>query len=504
MRKKNSFFNLIGSFASYSIATIFAFLTQACLVRILGIEYNGINGLFTNIITMLSVAELGLATTIIFKLYKPLAGNDIEKIKSWMNFYKICYRYVALFIAIIGILIIPLVPLIVGNVSINENIIILYLITLLDTVLSYIMTYKRSILYADQKNYIINIFHIGYIIIMNISQILSLLLFKNYLLFLGVKLIYRIFENVMINQYVNKHYSYINDNYKKIKKEEKQDVFERIKAIFLQKISFVINKGIDNIVISIFLGIVSVGLYTNYYLVLSAILNIIYQLMSSLTASVGNLLTENNSEKNYSVYKKINMMNFFLTGVSSVGFACTINPLISFWVGAEYLLPINAVFSFALYIYSDSSRRAITIYKEAAGICKEDKYMYIIMASINLIFSILLCKLIGISGVILGTAFSYLFLIIYSYPKFIFKPIFQKEILLYHKENLKYVVFIIVSLLISYGITNIINTNNFILQFIINGIISILVTSIIFIILFYKTEEFKFYYNWIVRKNRKD
>ena len=170
MRKKNSIFNMIGSLGSYFIATIFTLITQACLVKTLGIEYNGVNGLFTNIITMLSVAELGIGTTIIFKLYKPLADNDISIIKSWMKFYKLCYRIVAGFVTIVGLIIIPLIPLIVGKIDILENIQILYLISLLDTILSYIMTYKRSILYAEQKNYIINIVHIGYNSFMNINK----------------------------------------------------------------------------------------------------------------------------------------------------------------------------------------------------------------------------------------------------------------------------------------------------------------------------------------------
>jgi len=183
MRKKKSLLNIIGSLGSYFIATIFTLITQAFLIKTLGIEYSGVNGLFTNIITMLSVAELGIGTTIIFKLYKPLAENDVELIKSWMKFYKLCYMVIAGFILLIGIVIIPLIPLIVGKVDIYENLQLLYLISLFDTFLSYIMTYKRSILYADQKNYIINFIHIGYIIFMNVTQILILILFLDILLY---------------------------------------------------------------------------------------------------------------------------------------------------------------------------------------------------------------------------------------------------------------------------------------------------------------------------------
>ena len=336
MRKKKSLLNIISSLGSYFVTSIFTLITQAFIVKILGIEYSGINGLFTNVITMLSVAELGIGETIIFKLYEPIAKKDTEKIKSWMDFYKLCYRYVAIAVTIIGLLIIPILPVMVGKVSIKDNITLLYLITLIDCIFSYVMTYKRSLLYADQKNYIIMNVHMGYMAFMNITQIIVLVLFKDYVIYLSVKIIYRILENLILNIYVNKHYPYIKEKTTPITKEERKDIFERIKAIFLQKISFVINKGIDSIVISIMLGVSAVGYYTNYNLVALAVTGIIYQIISSTCASVGNLLTEKNVEKNYTIYKRINMINSFLTGIFMTGFICCINPLIIIWVGKKY------------------------------------------------------------------------------------------------------------------------------------------------------------------------
>ena len=178
MRKRKSIINIIASLGSYFIATIFTFITQSFIVRFLGIEYSGVNGLFTNVITMLSIAELGVGTIIIFKLYKPLAQDDIEAIKSWMLFYRNCYRKVALFITLVGLVLTPMIPNIVNSTQIQESITLLYLLSLLDTIFSYIMTYKRSLLYADQKNYIVNIVHTIYIITMNITQILVLILLK--------------------------------------------------------------------------------------------------------------------------------------------------------------------------------------------------------------------------------------------------------------------------------------------------------------------------------------
>ena len=493
MRKRKSLFNIIGSLSSYIISTIFTFITQIFIIKMLGIEYSGVNGLFTNILTMLSIAELGIGTTIIYKLYEPLAKNDVETIKSWMNFYKTCYRIVALTVFVIGVLIIPLVPLIVGKVTIAENIRLLYFISLLDTVFSYTMTYKRSLIYADQKNYVINIVHIGYTVFMNITQIIILYLFKNYIFFLLIKLIYRLLENIILNIYANIHYPYIKESYVNISKDEKKDVFDRIKAMFLQKISYVVNKGIDSVIITMMLGITVAGFYSNYTIIVNALTAIIFQIVSSMTASVGNLLTEKNVEKSYLVYRKINMFDSFLTCIGICGFLAIIKDFVKIWIGEEFILGNAITISFAIYIYSDSIRRTMTLFKDSAGICKEDKNAYVAMAFINLISSIILCKFIGMSGVILGTAISYIFLIVYSYPKYVFTPLFKLKSKKYYIENTKYLIFILISSIFSYFVGSLINIDAIIISIVVKGLISVIFASIVFVLMYRKTDEFKFF-----------
>lgn len=502
MRKKRSFYNVIFSLGSYLLNMLFTFITQAMIVKILGIEYSGVNGLFTNILTMLSVAELGIGTAIIFKLYDPISKNNKEEIKSWMYFYKICYRYVALFVLVIGLLVIPFVPTIVGETYVKESLYLLYLISLLDVVFSYVMTYKRSLLYADQKNYIINIVHIGYVVLMNICQILIIYFTKNYLYFLIIKLIYRLLENMIINMYVDKYYSYVKEKANPITNEERKDILDRIKSIFIQKVSFVVNKGIDNITISIFLGVASVGYYTNYNLIATTLCGIIFQMISSFTASIGNLLTEKNKEKSYSTYKVINFINSSFTGLCIVGFICCTEPFIKSWLGNDYILTLNVIVSFGIFIYSDSIRRAITIYKEAAGICKEDKYVYIAMTLINLISSLVLCKLIGIPGVILGTTISYLFLIFYSYPKYIFKRVFDVPICEYYFEKIKFIFIILFSSFISYFICSYLRFTN-IVNFAISGFIACFVTCLIIYIVYRKKYELRYLINELISKRKK-
>lgn len=493
MRKKRSILNIIATLGASFSAIIFNFISQKFIISILGIEYSGANGLFTNILNMLSIAELGLSSAIIFKLYKPIAENDIEKIKSWMKFYKICYRYIAIFILVIGLIIVPFVPMIVGNTTIKENIILLYFISLLDVVLSYTLTYKRSLLYAQQKNYIINIIHMFYLILVNIFQIAILVITNKYIFYICIKILFRLLENIVINIYVNKNNPYMKEKAVSITQDEKKDIFARIKAIFVQKISYQINKGIDNVIITSMLGIAITGYYTNYSLIVIAILRILFWITTSLTASVGNLLTENNKEKSYSIYKKISLLNAFITCLSVVGFVCCVQKFITIWLGKKYLLSIYIIFSFAFYIYSDSIRNIIRLFKEASGICRNDRNTYIVAVIINIFFSIILCYFIGIPGVVLGTAISYMYLYLYSYPKYIYRKLFEKNYKLYYVENFKYFIYILITTIISFLLCKNITLHNNFIDLLVYILISVSTTLLFFVVMFKKSKEFKYY-----------
>ncbi|MBR3490121.1 MAG: hypothetical protein IKH36_01400 [Bacilli bacterium] len=504
MRQKKSFYNMIGAMASYLVSIIVSFVSQLFIVKVMGIEYSGINGLFTNIITILSVAELGIGETIIFKLYEPLAKGDYKKVSAWLCYYKKCYMYIFFIVIVIGLIICPIVPIIVGRVNFSENIYLMYLIVLLDAAFSYLFSYKRSLIFADQRNYIINIIHIIYIFFMNLFQIAVLILTHNFYLFLLIKVIFRILQNALITIVANLKYKYINEGTQQIDAKEKKDILNRIKAIMFQKVSFVINKGIDNILISIMIGIKTVGYYSNYFLIVGAVTSVVYQLISSFSASIGNLLTENNKEKSYNIYKKINMLNSFITILCITLFSNLITPFITIWIGEEYLLHNMIIVSFSLYIYCDSIRRSITIFKEASGICIEDRYMYLYMTIINLVTSVMLCYFIGIDGVVLGTCIGYLFLILFSYPKYIFKPVFGKKTLDYYKMNLKYFICLVIIFLINWLIVQNFSISNNYFQLMVNAFIAITTTVIFFSICFCKTEEIKFYKNLILSKMRSD
>lgn len=504
MRKKNSILNVIGSMGYYLVAIILNLLNQATLVRVLGIEYSGINGLFTNVLNLLSVVELGVGNVIIFKLYEPIAKNDTEKIKSWLGFYKKCYNIITIVILIIGTCISPFINGIIGNPeNIPENIYLLYFISLSSVVSSYLISYKRSILNASQKNYIVSIINIVYLFLLNCLQIAVIYIFKNYIIYLLLKTICVLLSNVYLNFYVNKKYKYVKDEYTPISKKEISDVVKRIKAIFFEKVSYVVNKGIDNILITKYLGVAVAGIYINYHLIAATLVNILFKAFVSIIPSVGNLLTEKNKSKNYKVFKKMFFLNSYLVGLFSICFITTINSFIIVWVGKKYLLSNGIILAFAAYIITDGIRYSIMSFRDGAGICVEDRNTYIIAIFINLITSILLCRYCGMIGVIVGTSLAYLYLDIYSYPRYTFKTLFNEPIKKYYVLNIKFVVQCLIGLLCSYFIISKILIFNNVLRFIIFGTISASIWTTLFIICNFNSPELKYYWNIIIKNPRK-
>lgn len=499
MRLKNSIRNSIMSIIANVITILLGFITQRIFIQNLGIEYTGINSLFTNVISMLAITELGMGTAIISNLYKPISEGDEIRIKALMDFYKKCYRIIAIVFFSIGIISMFFLKNIVGEVSIKENIYFIFFLFLMDTVCSYLLTYKRSILYADQKNYIINIVHIGYLIIMNTIQIIILMVFHNYITYLIIRIIFRVTENVVLTIIANKMYPYIKG--KKIEdigKDTFNDIIKKIKGLFFHKVGGVLVLGTSNIIISAFLGVKMVGIYSNYYIIINAINQLLAQVYYSLTASVGDLLTEGNKEKAYHIYRDLNFLNFVFSSVCAIGFFNTVQPFIKVWLGnEEYLLSTIVLIPLSINFYIQNMRKATTAFKDAAGIFHVDRYIPIVESIINLIIAISLVNIIGIAGVFIGTIISSLVLFLYSYPKFVYKPLFNKSCKSYIKEHIEYFIITVIMGGIVFFITENIQFVNTYVQVAFNAIVSIIITALLIFCIYRKSEEFQYFVRMI-------
>lgn len=495
MRSKNSIINAISAIMMYSVAILASFLTQKIFIKTLGNEYLGLNGLFNNILSMLTVVELGFGTAIIYNLYKPVADNDEKKIKALMNYYKKIYNIVAIVIAVLGFCILPFLNKIVGKISINENIKFLFILSLIDIIVSYLFSYKRSILYASQKTYVVNLSHIGYTIFSNIAEIIFLLETQNYVIYLIIKIIFRILENLVVTMITNNMYPYIKKkNNEKIDNDTKKDVKKQVNGLLFHKIGGNVVFGTDNIIISKFFGVVTVGFYSNYYIIINAINALLGQVFTSITASIGNLLLEENKEKNYKIYKNFLFANSWMYMFCASCLICLMEPFISLWIGKEYILNYSVLIILIINFYMQGMRKTCSTFKEAAGIFYEDRFIPVLEAILNIVLSIFFTKMFGLEGVFLGTILSTLLVYLYTFPKYVYKRIFNRNYMQYILEILKYFVIAFVSVFITVVLTKVITIgkSNF-TELIKNLVICIIVPNLIYLILFFRSNEVKYF-----------
>lgn len=501
MRTKNASRNMLSSLFLNAIIIIVGFFAQAIFLKLMGAEYLGINGLFTNVVSMLGIVELGIGSAIIYHLYKPIATKDIPLIKALMNFYKKAYHLIALLIFLLGLILIPFLPLFVKEVTLPIHITFVYLLFIIDIIASYLLSYKRSILYADQKNYIINIVHIFYIIFLNTMQLLILYFTKNYYAYLLIKIVMRILENVIITIIVNKKYTYLKEESREeLEKEIKDDIYKKVKALVFHKIGSFIVLGTDNILISQIFGVITVGLYSNYSMIINATQTLSSQALTSLTPSVGNLLTEKNTEKTFNIFKKIRFLNFCIALIASTLLLLIMDSFITIWIGQKYILAIGILIALVMNFYQQVMRNSYSIFKEAAGIFYEDRFVPLVESILNIIASIILAKLFGLAGIFMGTWISSLALWGYSYPKFVYKGLLKRNYISYIKETSAYTGLFIVTLFLSYSVASFVKLSNIWLDFIGKLILSIVIPLIILTLVFHKSENWKYFQNFFIER----
>ncbi|OPX47429.1 lipopolysaccharide biosynthesis protein [Clostridium thermobutyricum] len=497
MRVKKSIRGASVSLILNIITLMVGLISQAIFIKTLGIEYLGINGLFNNIISMLAIVELGIGPAIVYKLYKPLAEKDIESIKALMLFYKKCYNKIAIIVLVIGFIMLPFIKIIV-NADIDNNIYFIFMLFIFDASASYIYSYKRSIIQADQNNYIISLVHIGYVITLNLIQILILIYTHNYIIYIIVKIIFRILENLVLSKISDILYPYLKDkNIKNISEDILLDIKKKVKGLIYHKIGGFMVSGTDNIIISKYLGVAYVGLYSNYYMIINAVYILISQIFSAFTASVGNLIVSETREYSYKIYKKIMLLNFWIYSIATSMIYTLIKPFIKLWIGEQFVLPDIVLVMLCINFYMLGMRASIGIYKDASGIFWEDRYIPIIESTINIVASIILVKKIGLVGIFIGTFLSSIIVVFFSLPYYVYRDVFKKNILEYYKVYIKYLLLVLISVLAISIITININFDNEILSFIFNMVISFFIPMIVNIITLNKTDEF-IYFKMIV------
>ena len=491
-RTKNSAINATVAMVSKIIYMVLSFICRTIFIKTLGTEYLGVNGLFTNILTILSFAELGIGSAIIFKLYKPIADENKERVKTLVHFYKRAYYIIGLFILIAGISVIPVLKFIVKDApNIKENISGIYVLFLVNTAISYFFTHKKSIITGHQKEYILNLITLVVTIIQNILQIIFLLLTHNYIIYLLLQIGGTILDNVIAGVFANKMYPYIKEkNYTKINKAEQRNIFNDVKSLVLYKLGYVISNGTDNIIISSSLGVSMVGLLSNYTTIITAITTLVSSAFTSITASIGNLNTIKERKRKEEVFYETLLISFLVYGYVSIAVVLLINRFITIWLGAEYLLGIDICFALGFNLYIDGVRFVNYTFRNTLGLFKKGRLMPLFSSFTNVVLSLILVQYIGMFGVLIATGLTRLCILTWYDPYIIHKSEFKTSSKRYYKTYAYYLIIAGITFIICYEIMKYVSISG-IFGFIVSGIVITVVVAIIFIISTFRLKEFK-------------
>jgi len=426
-RIKNSLFNFVTSMGAQLVSIIMHFVSRSVFINTLGENYLGISGLFGNILSMLSLAELGVGTAILYRLYSPLAQNDKPKIQAWMHFYKQAYRIIGLVVACVGLCFIPFLPVMINDYEkldmLGINAVFIYCLFLFKNVSSYLFfAYRSAIVKADQKEYLLTI--VGYIITFSttVLQIISLVLLKNFIVYLIIEIVMVFVQNIIFAVVAHKKYPYINEKPKeKVSREEVKNTIKDCLALMLYKINAIVLKSTDYIVLSVFMGLKFIGIYSNYYIFYTTIHTLFNKIFGSIVHSIGNLHATKKVEHEYLIFKTTLLTAIILGSTAGVGIYVVADELVATWIGTNWVIEQPFSLVMGLELFTLALCTALGKFRHAFGLFQQAKYRPIFSAIVNIVVSVIGVKYLGVVGVILGTIISYWTTFLVYDPVILFK-----------------------------------------------------------------------------------
>lgn len=491
-RTENSIKNVKTGLLVQIINKLMAFVVRTVFIKCLNTEYLGVNGLFSNILTILSFAELGIGTAIIYNMYKPIAEDDKEKIKSLMKLYQKSYNIIGIVVFLLGLTVIPFMGYMVKGVpNIKENIIFIYILFLINTSVSYFFTYKKSIIIAHQNQSIINNIDTLLYIFKAIIEIAILIITKNFIAYLLISIIFTILENIIIAIKADKMFPYLKEkNIEKLDKKEKKGIFENVKSLVVYQFGTVVMNGTDNILVSTLINVNTVGLCSNYTMVINSVKSVIHTALNGVTASIGNLNATGSSEQKEKIFYQLTFIDYIIYSFCAISFIVLLNPFVKIWLGSKYVLALSVSIALATSFYIDGMRQPGFAYRTTLGLFNKSKMTPYIGTITNIIMSIILCKIMGVTGIFVATCIAQLASYSWIDPYLIHKYEFKKSVSKYFKKYILYTVTFIIEMLLCLVISNLITVNMY-LKFLINILIVVTIPNLLNLILYHKTEEFK-------------
>ena len=480
-RTKNSSRNIIFSMTAYLVQVVLGFLVRRYFIYYFNEEFLGLNSLFANILSILSLAELGFGTAIVFSMYKPMAENDVEKVKALLGFYRKCYMVIGVIVAVLGLLVLPFMPYFKTKApNVDVNIYIVYLLFLANSVVSYFFAYRRSLLYANQRNDIESKINILIYIVQSVGQLLIILLLKNFYLYvvmIGISTVLNNFLVVIITQ--KKYLEFLDFSQVKLSDDERKVIKKNVTALIFHKVGEMLIYSTDSVLIYTLVGASALGKYSNYVLIVNYIGTIINLYINALSGSIGNSIASESTEKNATLFSKLNFIHVFICAFCTVCIFNLSDPFIDCILTknstTSLLLNKFTLFAICLSFYLNYSKNMVNAFKQGAGLFEQDKYMTLIEAGINLVASIVLAKFFGLIGIVVGTIISTLSISMWTKPYVLNKYYLKQSTGKYFLKYLGYTACMAVSGVVTYFVCSLIPAGGIVmlvLKFAVCGVVA--------------------------------
>jgi len=482
------------------LTIVLSFILRTAFIKILGDQYIGVASVFTTILTMLSLSELGFATAIATALYKPLREKNHKLIQQLMDFYKKAYRIVALFIFVVGIILIPFLKYLIRDVpDIKENITVIYFFYIVKTSASYLMIYKTTLLRADQKLFVVKKFEMICQVIRYTVEITVLIIFKEYMTYLIIEIGATILQNYIITKRAEREYPHAFEHpAEKLPREKVMSLLKDVKGLSMYKISGTIGNSIDTLLISAIINTSTVAVVGNYTHLKSHVQNVLMQFFIAVIPSVGSLASENNKKKQQLVFNRLFYVSFLTVNFCSVSLFVLSKPFISLWLGEKYILNeyISFIIAFDFFLYI--LLQAIASFRTANGLFVKGQYRPLVTAIINVLFSVILIRKFGIFGTILATVIARLTTQWYD-PYLLYKHIFNDSFGKFYARYWIYVALFVSSAIITDYVAEIFSFDNMLFNLIIDAAVCVVIPNCWVLLWTFRTKEFAYVKDMIIK-----
>ena len=463
-------------------------------------EYLGINGLFTNILQLFSITELGIGTAILYSMYKPFTEYDSKKISALVRFYKRVYYMVAGVVLVLGLSFYPFIESLVdiSEVPADVNLRVVYLLFVLESVAGYLVAYRFSILQADQRLHVTTLFNCGQLLFGYAVRASVLLLTRDYETVLLAGILSDVLLNWLFSRWIVHKYAFILKETGEVTREEKNTIYKNTFALLCHKIGSIVVTSTDNIILTKYVSLVATGMYSNYSTIVLAITNIANRVFSGILPSVTNYTISNEKQETYQLFKRILFGNLWISSFTTVCLYVLLNPFIELWLDESFLFEGSVVAAICLQHYLSVSRLTANIFVNSTGLFSRDKIRPLIESTINLTVSIVLVKKIGIVGVFVGTCVSGMLTYYWREPYLVFKNFFGKGIGRYWAAQGAWLV---LTLVICWGLASICALlPNTLFAFVVKMLIAGLGSNAIILLCTFWTDEWKYFLGLVMRK----